>query len=137
VSTSTFSPGFRISAFDIVILCAGLTGSIIVYRQAWWSGWAVAFVVLHFFLFCNVFRIARAPELVWATTFIALAALTILTKFPGWVATTAITFALSSLLIWRETKMSNYHGIFWQKWNPSLPDYWAAHRDIAGPSRTI
>jgi hypothetical protein len=44
-----------------------------------WASWnihrefafAVAFVVGHFFLFCNVFRISRKYELIWAVSFVA------------------------------------------------------------------
>ncbi|WP_156346572.1 hypothetical protein [Verrucomicrobium spinosum] len=61
-----FAPGFRFSWTDalVLILGAGLTG--------WLASFAgelallAAWVIGHFFLFCNVFRIGRKPELVWA-----------------------------------------------------------------------
>lgn len=124
MGTSTFSPGFRLSLFDVLILCAGLIGSIILGTQISWAGMIVGFVVLHFFLFCNVFRMSRPPELLWASAFIGLAGATILIEFPGWIATPIIAIALSSFLIWRETKREDYHGICWKRWNPSLPDWW-------------
>jgi len=123
---STFSPGFRLSSFDVAILVAGLLGAILLGVQFWWAGMLIGFVVLHFFLFCNVFRISRPSELVWAAVFVATAGLTVLTGFPGWVATAVIAIALSSFLIGRETKKPDYHGIYWKSWNPSLPSWWEA-----------
>lgn len=128
MARSTFNPGFRLSFFDIVILAAGLVGSIILGSQIWWAGMVVGLVVFHFFLFCNVFRVSRSPELIWGATFIALAGLTILIEFPGWITTTVLSIAMSSFLIWRETKKKDYHGIYWKRWNPSLFDWWTANR---------
>jgi hypothetical protein len=122
----TFNPGFRLSFLDVLILCAGLIGSIVLGLQTGWAGFVVMLVVLHFFLFCNVFRISRPPELIWAAAFVVLGGATILTEFPGWIATMVISVALSSHLIWRETRKPHYHGICWKKWNPALPDWWDA-----------
>ena len=127
MGTSTFSPGFRLSSFDVVILVAGLIGALLLGAQIWWAGLIIGFVALHFFLFCNIFRISRVPELIWAVAFVVLAGLTILTDFPGWLATSVIAIALSSFLIWRETKKPDYHGVCWEKWNPSLPSWWESH----------
>ena len=129
MDNSDFKPGFRISAFDIVILCAGIIGSGVLAEMIWWAGFAVGFVVFQFFLFCNVFRISRAAELVWAAVFVALAGATIITEFPGWIAAIVASIALSSCLIWRETKREDYHGICWKRFNPNLPERWKArHR---------
>ena len=81
-----FAPGFRCSVFDVAVLAVGAVGSIFAWQHtAWWAGVGVAFIVLHFFLFCNVFRIRRVPELIWASIFSALGATTIQTGFPGLV----------------------------------------------------
>ena len=75
-----------------------------------WLGYLVAFVFLQFFLFCNVFRISRTSELIWAVAFLALAGATYYTDYPGWWNTCIATAILSTLLIWRETKRPDYHG---------------------------
>ena len=113
----------------MVILITGLIGAIILGLQIWWAGLSIGLVVLHFFLFCNVFRISRFSELIWAGTFIVLAGTTILTEYLGWIATSVLAITLSSFLIWRETKKDNYHGIFWKAWNPTLPDWWKTNRE--------
>lgn len=124
----SFRPGFRLSLLDILILFVGLTGSVFLGSRILSAGLIVGFVVLHFFLFCNVFRISRPPELIWASVFVALAAITIFTGLPGWVVTFTTAIILSTFLIWRETKREDYHGIYWERWNPSLPDWWESRQ---------
>ncbi len=109
---------------DIAVLGVGAIGSLFAWREAWWAGFAVAFVVLHFFLFCNVFRIARVPELVWATTFVLLVSLRIFLEKPGTGVVIGLTLLLTTFLIWRETRKPSYHGIFWKRWNPELRTWW-------------
>lgn len=118
----SFSPGFQISWVDVLVLGIGLAGSILMGLQAWWAGSVVGFVVIHFFLFCNVFRIPRAMELVWSAVFVLLAGATILVNLPGWIATFAASLVLSSFLAWRTTRRDDYHGIYWKVWNPGLRD---------------
>lgn len=127
----TFSPGFRLSLVDILILFVGLIGAVFLGSQILWAGLIIGFVVLHFFLFCNVFRISRPPELIWASVFVAFAGITIFTGFPGWVVTFTAAIILSAFLIWRETKREDYHGIYWEQWNPSLPDWWESRQTNA------
>jgi len=127
MTTQQFKPGFRISIPEAMILCAGIVGGILRGTNTWWAGFAVAFVVLHFFLFCNVFRITRSPELIWAGAFLLLGGSTLLTGLPGWVAAILCSIALSSYFIWRETKKPSYHGICWEQWNPDLRSWWNEH----------
>ncbi len=127
----TFQPGFRISFGDVAFLIICLGGAA---YAAWatglpWTGFVVAFVVLHFFLFCNVFRIARVPELIWGGIFAALAGSTIVFGKPGWLATSLISLALTVFLLVRETRQPHYHGVGWQRWNPKLPEWWRSRRD--------
>jgi len=127
MDTPTFSPGFYFSVTDVVVLVAGILGSLLLGSIVWWYGAIIGFVILHFFLFCNVFRISRSSELIWAAGFIVLAGSTIVTEMPGWIATGIGGIALSSLLVWRETRRSDYHGICWQVWNPDLPEWWESN----------
>ncbi len=122
-----FKPGFRISPFDCVILLAGLIGAISLGLHTWWAGMIVAWVVLHFFCFCNVFRIPRTPEIIWAAAFIMLAIPTLTIGVPGWPITMSLSLIFSVMLIWRETRQPYYHGILWKRWNPELPQWWGRH----------
>src|SRR5687768_5424908 len=82
-----FAPGFRLSLRDVVVILLGIaTAAYLFGVEPWWS-FIVVFVVAHFFLFCNVVRMARPLELIWAATFLALASATLLTEAPGWPIT--------------------------------------------------
>ena len=124
VSPHQFLPGFRFSAMDAVVLFVGAATAWLLGSIIWWAGVAVIFVVGHFFLFCNVFRIARGSEYTWAGTFVVLAACTLITEQPGWPVVFIACLGLSTFLIWRETRKKDYHGIFWQRWNPGLREWW-------------
>lgn len=49
---------------------AGIVGALSLWSTAWWLGFIVAFVVGHFFVFCNIFRVARPLELAWSGVFV-------------------------------------------------------------------
>ena len=93
-----------------------------------WLGVVIAFVVSHFFLFCNVFRIARKPELIWAAVFTALTGSTVVTNKPGWIITFTSSFLVAVVLIYLETRKPHYHGIGWQRINPGLREWWETNR---------
>jgi hypothetical protein len=118
-----FSPGFRLSLVDAAILAAGASTAMFAPRPL---SIVVGTVVGHFFLFCNVFRMSRKPELVWATTFVLLAAATIAQSLPGWPWTVGISVAMAGMLIALEMRKPSYHGVGWQTVNPRLPQWWAA-----------
>jgi hypothetical protein len=123
-----FKPGFRFSLLDLAILLLGGFGAILAWAENGWAGFLVAFVVLHFFLFCNVFRISRSPELVWAAAFVLLAGGTIMGDFPGWMFTIIFSLCITGRVLLREMEMPWYHGIGWQRLNPGLPQWWESHR---------
>ena len=83
----------------------------------------ILFVVLHFFLFCNVFRIRRKPELIWAATFIANCALwLVFGEFNlTWIALTQSVITICLILF--EVRLPYYHGVFAKRINPKLDDY--------------
>ena len=120
-----FIPGFRLSPVDVLVLLVGGLGAGLVARELWWAGAMIAFVVGHFFLFCNVFRIARSLELIWAGAFVALAGATLLYDSPGWSATFGLSMLLSLVLLAIAMRQPSYHGVLWQRVNPQLPAWWA------------
>ena len=119
-----FRPGFRFSFFDALILLAGGFGSCLAWSKEGWVSLVIAFVVLHFFLFCNVFRIARAPELVWAAIFIALAWCTVATGSPPWLVTVCLSLVMTVVLVVIEMRKPSYHGVGWSRVNPNLRQWW-------------
>jgi hypothetical protein len=122
-----FSPGFRLSATDAAVLAAGCAGSALASQAQWWMGAVIAFAVGHFFLFCNVFRMARPFELAWTAIFVTLAAVTIATGEPGWPAAFGISLFATLALVVAQMRRPSYHGVLWQRINPGLPQWWETH----------
>lgn len=135
MTTHVFAPGFRLSAVDIMVLIAGTVASIVLATMTWWWGFAVGFVLGHFFLFCNVFRIARPLELAWAAVFVVLAGATITQQTPGWLVTTVVSIVVTISVIAIERRKPSYHGIGWERINPNLPAWWDAHVAAASVQR--
>jgi len=119
-----FQPGFRFSALDVLVLIGSAIGAGAALALVPWVGFVIAFVVAHFFLFCNIFRIARALELAWAALFVLLAAGTVVIDFPGWTITAGISLAATVVVVVVEMRKPSYHGVFWQRINPGLRLWW-------------
>jgi len=116
-----FSPGFRLSILDSAILVAGIGVALFAPKDvAIVAGMAVG----HFFFFCNVFRMSRKPELIWASVFVLLSASTLRSGVPPWPVTMGTAITLAIVLIAFETRKSSYHGVGWRKLNPNLPEWW-------------
>lgn len=124
MNETKFNPGFRLSVFDALVLITGAGASIYFASEMWQISFVIGFAVAHFFFFCNVFRIQRKSELIWAACFIILTSATIMTGFPGWSLTAILSLSLSTYLIAKETRKPYYHGIAWQRLNPELPVWW-------------
>ena len=128
-----FAPGFRLSATDAVFILAGIATALLARKEI---AIPAAVAVGHFFLFCNVFRIRRAPELIWTAAYLILVTCTIAFGHPGWTCSTAVALALAGLLIARETRRPDYHGVAWKTFNPGLPAWWEKQiREPAGLTR--
>lgn len=126
-----FQPGFRLSALDVCILIVGSVASAYAVTVDPWFGIAIAFVVLHFFLFCNVLRMSRPLELIWAGIFVGLAVATISWKLLSWPVAFAIASVVTLIVAVIETRRPSYHGVGWRKLNPRLPEWWES-RNAAG-----
>ncbi len=114
--------------FDAAILVVGALGSLIVWPRSWWLGFVTAFVVGHFFLFCNVFRVSRPLELIWAMVFLVLARLTEPSGRIGWKTTVLISFATTMAVVGIELRKPSYHGVGWSRVNPGLRQWWEVSR---------
>ena len=119
-----FTPGFRISAYDVILLVIGTLSSWLLWSRILWLGFVIAFVVGHFFLFCNVFRFTRRPELIWSALFLILTGATILSGHPSWMTTIFLSLAVTVSVICIELRKPYYHGVCWQRFNPELPTWW-------------
>ncbi|MES2571324.1 MAG: hypothetical protein V4710_14885 [Verrucomicrobiota bacterium] len=96
-----FKPGFRFSPSDAAVLAMGSALALFARKE---MAIISAMAVGHFFLFCNVFRIGRNSELIWAGIFIILSACTIAQGRPGWGMTIGLAITAAAALIFRELK---------------------------------
>jgi hypothetical protein len=119
-----FQPGFRLSAFDVIVLVIGTIASAGAAVMDRMLGVAIAFVVLHFFLFCNVLRLPRSLELIWAGVFAALAAGAMTMNVPSWPVAFAVSVALTAMVAIIAMRRPSYHGVGWRRLNPRLPEWW-------------
>jgi hypothetical protein len=124
INQTAFTPGFRLSVFDIFVLVLGAVATVLLSMFVWWWGFVPAFVLAHFFLFCNVVRMARPLELVWAGVFVVLAGTTIAVDTPGWLVTALVSLAVTVVVVVVEMRKPSYHGICWRWVNPGLPAWW-------------
>jgi len=123
-----FAPGFRLSVLDAIVLVIGVAAAFALATVVPWWGFMVAFVVAHFFLFCNVVRMARPLELAWAGVFLAFAAATIALDAPGWPITTSISLVATAVVVGIQMRKPSYHGVGWQRINPGLRAWWDASK---------
>jgi hypothetical protein len=115
--------GLRFSLIDGVVLLVAAAASMGAYRFTYGYSLLVGFVVLHFFLFCNVFRIRRLPELVWGGTFVVNCLAWIVLgnlNLAGMCGTQAL---ITIAVIANELRLPCYHGIFARRINPRIEEY--------------
>ncbi len=129
-----FAPGFRLSAFDAVILAVGALAALAAATIHGGLAFVVAFVVGHFFLFCNIVRLARPLELAWAALFIVLAAFTVVADRPGWSVMAGVSLVATVVVVAVEMRKPSYHGVGWQWINPGLPAWWEARQRATSES---
>ncbi len=86
---------------------------------------AIVYVVGHFFLFCNVIRMARPLELIWAVVFLTLCAVAVGFAWISWPLVFLISGGVTIIVTIIQTRAPSYHGVGWKLINPALPDWWS------------
>jgi hypothetical protein len=118
-----FKPGFRISKFDLLFLLFGLIISIIVASIEIKYAIIIFIPFAAFFLFCNVFRVRRIPELIWALFFILNTSICGIYEI-SLIISFIPNVLLLIILIFNEFFHPSYHGLWWERINPNLKIYW-------------
>jgi hypothetical protein len=115
--------GFRFSLTDALAILAFMSAAGLLWRLGNLLWWMLVIAAGHFFLFCNVFRIIRRRELIWAGFFIlnviAWALLGLLTLPRVLLCQLPITVGL----VVADMRSPGYHGVFASRLNPRLNDY--------------
>lgn len=114
-----FKPGLRLSRIDIIVIIISLAISILLLKYSIMLSGSILFVVGHFFLFCNVTRMSRVPELIWAST---LSLLSIKLNMLPWDMVLVLSLSATVALVFLEVRKPYYHGVLWKKLNPTLED---------------
>ena len=99
-----FNLGFGMSAIDGVVIVVGIVGTVGLCSTAWWLGFIVAFVVGHFFVFCNVFRVARPLEFAWSGVFVVLKYCTVMFGMPNWAVVIGCSFLTTVVVVGLEMR---------------------------------
>jgi hypothetical protein len=121
---TNFRPGFRISEIDVGVVILGMLGSVLLGRFNDILGIATLLTVAHFFLFCNVLRMSRPLELIWAVVFVLLAGSTLVFGMPTWRLTLILILSVTATFTVIQVFLPSYHGVFWRYINPNLPQWW-------------
>lgn len=124
-SMKTPLAGFRFSSADAIVLAVGGVGSWLLWDHEFPLWWIVPAAVVHFFLFCNVIRLRRSLELVWAAAFIVNVIFWLTRLSVIWLPPMLTQLPITLMLILSEILSPRYHGIFASRINARLPDYLA------------
>lgn len=108
--------GFRFSLLDGVSLGIGLTATIGVWQFAGPLALGIPFLLGHFLLFCNTFRVGGERELLWAGTFVINAAACIQTEMLGLHLATQLLITAAILTSCLRSK--TYYGVACEQINP-------------------
>lgn len=113
-------PGFRFSLVDVL--------AILIVAASTWLGWPVLgeliwllpITLFHFFLFCNVFRIHRQYELIWAAVFVMNVMAWTLSGNLNWWYILAVQSPVTLTFIVLEIVSDRYHGILCHRNKPPV-----------------
>lgn len=115
--------GFRFSLTDAIAIGMFLT----VAGGLWHLGnplwWLLVMAAGHFFLFCNVFRIVRHRELIWAGLFVVNVGVWTWLEHLTWSGVLLCQLPITVVLIIADIRAAEYHGVFANKLNPQLNEY--------------
>lgn len=115
--------GFRFSFTDAIAIGVFLVAAVGLWHLDNPLWWLLLMAVGHFFLFCNVFRIARRRELFWTALFVLNVGFWIWFGRLVWNEVMFCQLPFSAAVILDEMRRSEYHGIFADKINPRLSQF--------------
>ncbi len=104
-------PGFRLSYTDLLVLAIAAVAALLLW--SWLPPIAVGLVIVlaHFFLFCNVFRVPRKLELIWAGAFVLNVATWQLLDSFSWFNVLAVQLPITAIVVGATIWRSDYHGV--------------------------
>jgi hypothetical protein len=115
--------GFRFSATDAAVILVLAVSACALARLGNELWLLLVIVAGHFFLFCNVFRVRRKFELVWAASFIFNTGLWLWFDEVTWLRIFLCQLPLTLVVVGAEIKSAHYHGVFASRLNRKLNGY--------------
>ncbi|MDF1660346.1 MAG: hypothetical protein P1V97_01140 [Planctomycetota bacterium] len=114
--------GFRFSMVDAIAIAICVVSTVYLYPQIGADALLFSVVLGHFFLFCNVFRVRRNYELIWAALFLVNFVAWRLTGPVDWAAILSCQTPATLIAIIAEIRSPEYHGIFSHSRIPSFEE---------------
>lgn len=109
--------GMRFSFTDGVAIATCVIATIALWATLNEFALLLPYVLGHFFLFCNVFRIRRKPELIWACTFVLNMTICLAVIQTEFTVPLFNQLPVTFVLILRSIRQPSYHGVFARQWN--------------------
>ena len=110
------SRGFRFSPLDGAFLILAALGTGLLYPVTPTYTWLVPFTVGHFFLFCNVIRMRRSYELIWAALFLVnFGALAFVFPPFSWPRMLLPQLPITAVFSWLTIRSPHYRGVGCQR----------------------
>lgn len=121
--------GFRISRGDGVVLLLGVLATV--------AGWNAlgelrplpAVVLVHFLLFCNVVRVRRAFELLWAATFVLNVLAWQAAGRVSWAGVPLVQAPVTIAVVSAQVVSGWYHGVGYSRLPARFGEKWRRHRE--------
>jgi len=105
-------PGFRFSDADAVVIAVAIVTTWLLLPRIGTYAWIPVVGFGHFFLFCNVFRVRRRSELIWAAVFVLnFGAWTASGRF-AWSSVLLVQTPLTITVIVAQIRSPRYRGVF-------------------------
>lgn len=109
--------GFRFSLVDGIAIVVCGVATVFLWPTMGEFALLLPYVLGHFFLFCNIFRIQRRPELIWAGLFVANVVICLALIQTPFVIPLMAQLPVTAWLIVQEIRKPTYHGILAHRWN--------------------
>lgn len=117
--------GFRLSLRDAGVIVAGLLLWALLRWLAPEIAMLIPIVLVHFFLFCNVFRIGTRRELTWTAGFVLNVAVWAVLGIIWWAGIALVQTPVTLAVIGWALLSRQYHGLGWRWINPGYtPPFW-------------
>ncbi len=119
----TRTGGFQFSRTDAQAIAVIMAAVLVLWRMGNPLWWILVISAGHFFLFCNVFRIVRRRELIWAGLFVVNVGIWIWTDRLTSPCVLLCQLPITAGLFIADMREPRYHGVLANRLNRQLNDY--------------